>query len=140
MVWADAHGRFLWDAGIDDWYRHTQPSLWIPASEHPQGRWSGTLVEGPWSFPDAPSPAAFTTKRIAFEGHPVLYVVHSSDGDWQFLDGQAVTPDDVAVIHMAHVVGAHAGIVEIADLPAGWEAFRETETGPWTRRQRPPEE
>lgn len=45
VVWADAHGRFLWDDGIDDWYRDTQPSLWIPAAEHPQGQWSGALIE-----------------------------------------------------------------------------------------------
>lgn len=135
VVWADAHGRFLWDDGIDAWYRDSQPSLWIPASEHPQGRWSGALVQGPWPFPDPPDTAAFTTKRIAFERHAVLHVVHDSDGDWQFLDGQDVTPDDAAVVHMAHVVGAHLGVVEVADLPRGWEAFRETENGPWTRRQ-----
>jgi len=137
VVWADTHGRFLWDHGIDDRYRHSQrPSLWIPVGEHPQGRWSGALIDGPWRFPDPPDTAAFTTKRIAFEGHPVLYVVHESDGAWQLLDGQDVTTDDVALVHMAHVVGAHVGIVEVADLPAGWEAFRETESGPWTRRER----
>lgn len=140
VVWADAHGRFLWDDGIDDWYRHTQPSLWIPASEHPQGRWSGALVDGPWPFADPPDTATFTTKRIAFEHYPVLYVVHDSNGDWQLLDGQDVTPEDAALVHLGHVVGAHAGIAELSDLPAGWEAFRESESGPWTRRQRPAEE
>lgn len=135
VVWADVDGRFPWDAGVDDAYRFRQPSLWIPAAEHPQGRWSGTLIEGDWPFPDPPDTAAFTTKRIAFERHPVLYVVHDSDGDWQFLDRLDVTAEDAALVHLTHVVGANAGVVEIADLPRGWEAFRETESGPWTRRQ-----
>jgi hypothetical protein len=136
VVWADADGRFPWDAGIDDDYRFRQPSLWIPASEHPQGRWSGTLIEGDWPFPEAPDTSAFTTKRIAFERYPVLYVVHDSDGDWQFLDGLDVTAEDIALVHLAHVVGANAGLVQLADLPPGWEAFRQTESGSWTRRPR----
>lgn len=136
VVWADTQGRFLWDDGIDDWYRQTQPSLWIPADEHPQGRWSGALIQGPWAFPDPPDRVAFTTKGIAFAGHPILYVVHDSNGDWQFLDGQDVTPEDAAVVHLAHVVGAHPGVVGIADLPRGWEAFREINVGSWARRQR----
>ncbi len=136
VVWADAHGRFPWDNGIDDWYRATQPSLWIPAGEHAQGQWSGALIQGPWPFADPPDTAAFTTKRIAFERRPVLHVVHDSEGDWQFLDGKDVTQEDGALVQMAHVVGAHLGVADVADLPRGWEAFRETERMPWIRRQR----
>ena len=134
VVWADEQGRFPWDSGVDAEYRFRQPSLWIRTDEHPQGRWSGTFVQGPWPFPDPPDTSAFTTKRIAFERHPVLYVVHDADGSWQFLDGQDVTEDDIALVHLAHVVGANAGISELADLPRGSEAVRETEAGPWTRR------
>jgi hypothetical protein len=44
VVWGDAQGRFLWDDGIDDWYRDTQPALWIPVGEHRQSRWSGAVT------------------------------------------------------------------------------------------------
>jgi hypothetical protein len=134
VVWADTKGRFPWDAEVDEGYRLRQPSLWIPISEHPQGRWSGALIEEPWSFPDPPDTAAFTSKRIAFDDHPVLVVVHNADGAWQFLDGQDVTSDDVVLVHLAHVVGANEGVVEVADLPYGWEAERATEGSPWVRR------
>lgn len=140
VVWADVHGRFLWDEGIDDWYRNTQPSIWIPAADHPHGRWSGTLIEGPWPFPDPPDTLAFSTKRIVFDRHPVLHVVHNSDGAWQFLDGQDVAQEDVALVHMAHVVGAHEGVVDVADLPRGWEASRESALAPWTRHLMPEKE
>jgi hypothetical protein len=133
-VWADPHGRFPWTEGIEDWYRYSQPSLWIPASEHPQGRWSGALIAGGWPFADPPNTTAFTTRRIAFDSRPVLYVVHEAGGDWQFLDGQDVAEGDVSLVHLAHIVGAHEGITELADLPPGWEAFRESEQAPWTRR------
>jgi hypothetical protein len=135
VVWADAHRRFVWDDGIDNVYRHAQPSLWIPAGEHPQGRWSGALIQGPWPFGDPPDTMVFSTKRIAFEHQPVLYVVHNSDGAWQFTDGHDVGPEDMALVHMAHVAGAHLGSVEVADLPLGWEAFRQAESAPWTRRR-----
>lgn len=134
IVWADPQGRFPWDADVDQEYTFRQPSLWIPADKHPQGPWSGTLIEGAWPFPDPPDTAAFTTKRIAFEDHPVLLVVHDADGSWQFLDGQDVTQGDVALVHLAHVVGANLAVTELADLPKGWEAERQAEGGTWTRR------
>jgi hypothetical protein len=134
VVWADPQGRFPWDDGIDDEYRFGQPSLWIPADDHPQGRWSGTLIKGSWDFPVAPDTTGFTTKRIAFDGLPVLYVVHGPDGEWQFLDRLVVREEDAALVHLAHVVGANPGVEALADLPRGWEAFRETESDAWTRR------
>jgi hypothetical protein len=135
VVWADPHGRFPWDAGVDEDYLVQQPSLWIPADEHPQGQWSGALVEGDWPFPDPPDTMVATTKRIAFERHAVVLVVHEKDGSWQFLDGQDVTRDDVALVHLAHLVGAQAGVAEIADLPPGWEAERPAAGAPWARRR-----
>lgn len=135
VVWADPHGRFPWDSGADEEYKVRQPSLWIAADKHPQGQWSGTLIEGDWPFPDPPDTTAFTTKRIAFEDYPILLVVHEEDGSWQFLDGQDVTREDIAVVHLAHVVGANVGVTEIADLPKGWEAERTNEGGPWARRR-----
>ena len=133
VVWSDEEGRWPWTDGIDVEYRYAQPNLWIPAAEHPQGSWSGTLAPHPWPFEDAPNTAVFTTRRIAFDGADVLGVAHGEDGSWQFLDGGSTTKEDVALVHMAHVVGAHNDVAELADLPAGWQAWRPDITSSWVR-------
>ena len=87
----------------------------------------------PWPFPDGAATQSFTTKRIAFEGGYVLGVIHDKDGEWQFLDGEDLTSDDCVVVHLEHVVGAHADVAELGDLARGWEAWRETPTSAWIR-------
>lgn len=132
-VWSDPDGRWPWTDGIDVDYRVAQPNLWIPAGEHPQGSWSGTLAPHPWPFGDEPNTAVFTTRRIAFDGADVLGVSHDDDGSWQFLDGGSTTQEDAALVHMAHVVGAHTDVAELADLPTGWQAWRASVDSPWRR-------
>jgi hypothetical protein len=139
VVWADTNGLFPWDAGVDLDYTYRQPSLWVPTDKHPQGRWSGTLIPGPWPYMDPPDTAAFTTKRVAFEGHPVLYVAHDSDGSWQFVDEAPADEGDVVLVHLAHVAGANPGVIDTSDLPLGWEATRDSTISPWTRQPIPNE-
>lgn len=133
VIWSDANRRWPWspDASIE--YRFRQPSLWIPADKHPQGSWSGTLAPRPWPFDDPPDTSVVTTRRIAEDAGPVLGVFHQSTGSWQFVDGGPTTRDDIAFVHLAHVVGAHKGTVELADLPVGWEAWRSDTSSPWMR-------
>lgn len=135
VFWSDALGRWPWSEGAERDYLVQQPSLWIPTVEHPQGSWSGTLAPVSWPFEDEPNTAVFTTRRIAFEGAAILGVAHDSDGSWQFLDGGSTTDDDIALVHMAHVVGAHLEVAELADLPRGWQAWRSDTNAPWKRSQ-----
>lgn len=135
VVWAAPDGRWPWSDGIDVTYRRAQPMTWLPAAEHPQGAWSGALAPTPWPFADRPDAAAFTTRRVAFDGAAVIGVTHDTDGSWQFLDGGSTTADDAALVHLAHVVGAHLDVVELADLPPGWEAWRDRPGAPWHRRR-----
>ena len=49
--------------------------------------------------------AAATLKAIAFEGAPILYVVHDvDDHGWQFLDGSKVSTEHLAIVSMAEIV------------------------------------
>ncbi len=138
VVWPDRHGRFPWHPDCGERCRFDQPQLWLAKDEHPMGRWTRVAESDPWPFPDSPATRAFTTKRIAFEGRDVVYVVHDEDGDWQFLDGEDVTPDDGVLVHLEHVVGAHPRVADLGDLPRGWEAWQEPPGGDWIRRARPP--
>ena len=139
VIWPDREGRFPWDEGCGERCRFDQPQLWLPKDQHPMGRWTRASVVDPWPFPDRPSARAFTTKGIVFEGRPVVYVVHEADGDWQFLDGEDVSAEDIAVVHLEHVVGAHPRVAELGDLPRGWEAWQDPPGTGWIRRARPPE-
>ncbi len=107
-----------------------QPRLWDRLEGQPE--WS-TLVAAPasWPFPDPPETVALTTRGVAFEGAPVMVVVHDDEGEWQFLDGD---PDltDVAFVHLGHVVEHHPEVVAVADLPVEWEA-RRGPGGRWRR-------
>ena len=133
VVWSDSDGRWPWTPEIDLEYRVAQPRMWIPASSHPQGSWSGTLAPHPWPFEDVPDTAAFTTRRIAFDGADILGVSHDEDGSWQFLDGGSTTDKDIALVHLAHLVGAHTDAAELADLPLGWQAWRSDTRSAWVR-------
>jgi hypothetical protein len=132
-VWSDRDGRFPWDEDADP-DGASQPSLWIPADQHPIGPWSGMLPERPWAFPDRPDARSFTTRRVAIEKAPIAFVSHDQDGAWQFIDAEPWVAEDVLLLHLGHVVEQDPTLEGLADLPIGWEASRDGPDAPWTRR------
>jgi hypothetical protein len=138
VVWSDAEGGFPWDEA-DGWNGALQPSLWLPAAQHPIGPWSGVLTEGGWAFPDRPDTTSFTTKRVALARAAIVFVYHDREGTWQFIDADPWAEEDVVVSHLGHVIEQDHTLEQIADLPIGWGASRDGPDGPWTRRPMPPE-
>jgi hypothetical protein len=137
VVWSDGQGRLPWEEGADaDGSR--QPSLWIPADQHPLGPWSGMLADVPWAFRERPDSTAFTTKRV-FRGAAIAYVFHDREGTWQFVDAEPWVPDDFVVSHLGHIIEQEPSLAELADLPIGWGASRDGPEGPWIRRPTSPE-
>ena len=87
-----------------------------------------------WSFADPPNLASITVRQVVHDGQPILLVVHDADdGGWQFLTGDSVGYADAMVVSLAYVVGLEVSLVELADLPLGWQAWRETRDQPWQR-------
>ena len=84
-----------------------------------------------WPFMDSPSLAVFSLKRIFKQDRPVLYVLHDEDGGWQFLDGEDCTEDDAAVVAFEEIVAHDPTLRELAALPLGFHAVRESVEGPW---------
>jgi len=66
-----------------------------------------------------------------------LLVTHDADEPrgWQFLNGHGDTDDHKSGIpvHVEHVIERDPSVVELADLPEGWQARRTTADEPWTR-------
>jgi hypothetical protein len=88
-----------------------------------------------WSFDQPPDAAAILSRSIAKEGRPILFVTHDEeDHGWQFLDG-CVPPSEPVIVSMRDAVGLDPSVLELADLPPGGSAWRETARHPWLREQ-----
>jgi hypothetical protein len=94
-----------------------------------------------WAFDDPPNVATYTTRRVLDEGHPILLVTHDEDdGAWQFLCG---TTNDAAhgrIVGLECIVDLDPSLIELADLPLGWRAWRESPGKAWIREPRPTDE
>ena len=86
-----------------------------------------------WPFQGPSNTAAFTTVRVIREGYPILLVVHDHDGDWQFLCGTTSDAADGRIICLGCAFDQDRSIGDLADLPLGWEAWRENVDAPWQR-------
>src|SRR5215470_14700765 len=89
-----------------------------------------------WLFDDPPNVAVFTTKLIAAQQQPVLLVTHDDDGAWQFLPLKGeLRIRDAAVVSLRSMIERDRTLAELADLPVGWRAWRESQDSPWLRKQ-----
>lgn len=89
-----------------------------------------------WPFDQPPDCIAISLRRIVFDGEPILHVTHDlDDHGWQFLDLADAEPDDAAVVAMRNIVNIDPTMCEVADLPPGWHAWRESQSSPWQRAE-----
>ena len=96
------------------------------------------MVETPagWPFQDPPNVAVFTVTRIVKLGHPILFVRHDEeDGAWQFHDGGPAASADAMLVSLAYMLKRDPSLAQLADLPLGWQAPRDSATGPWKREK-----
>ncbi|MDC0742157.1 hypothetical protein [Polyangium mundeleinium] len=74
------------------------------------------------------------TTSAVLAGAPILLVSHDADdGGWQFLCGTTSDPADGRVVHVREILTTDPTVVEVADLPLGWVAFRGAIGAEWTR-------
>jgi hypothetical protein len=82
----------------------------------------------------------FTTAAVMYERVPVLLVTHDAEDEaWQFVNGHGDTEIGMKpiLVHAQHLVGLDGSIAELADLPVGWRAWRESPDGEWRREPQP---
>jgi hypothetical protein len=88
-----------------------------------------------WPFQDAVNTAAFTTHRVVNENCPILAVLHEHNGDWQFFSETTTSKKGLLIICLGCVFEKDRTIGEVADLPFGWKAWRETPSSAWERAE-----
>jgi hypothetical protein len=125
-VWPDKRGVFPWEPDYDARFFEVQRLLGAV----------GTWPHG-WPFDAPPNQATFTVRAVGQRTEPVLYVVHEADGTWQFLAGGPAVLAEAMLVALEVLLPIDPSLIEIADLPIGWEARRSAVGAPWERTQRP---
>ena len=96
------------------------------------------MTEVEWPFDQPRNCAAITLRPIVFEGAPILHVTHDEDDHaWQFLGREDADVSQAAVVSLAEVVELDPTVLDLANLPPGWHAWRKSKSSPWTRERRP---
>lgn len=88
-----------------------------------------------WKFSDPRNTAVFTTWPILRGEDWIASVTHDAeDGAWQFLGASGATGvSAAAIIGLDEIAELDRSIVELADLPLGWRAWRESKGAAWHR-------
>ncbi|WP_228050015.1 hypothetical protein [Tychonema sp. LEGE 06208] len=87
-----------------------------------------------WPFADPQNVAILTSTDILHHDKPILFVSHDvDDGAWQFHTGKNLSIDRATMVALARIVALDPSLTELADLPLGWIATRQTLTDPWVR-------
>jgi hypothetical protein len=93
-----------------------------------------------WPFDQPRNCTTLTMRQVLDRSEPILLVSHDADDHaWQFIGISDASVADGRVVCLEEMVRLDPTVLEIADLPPGWQAVRERIGGPWTRRQRPPD-
>jgi hypothetical protein len=88
-----------------------------------------------WLFDEPRNVAVFTTRHVMVARHPILYVYHDQeDGAWQFHSSDEITIQDAMVVALSEIVDIDPTVMELADLPLGWMAWRNNVNEPWQRK------
>lgn len=134
LIWPDRHGRFPWEPDAGERCRTHQPQLWLPKDDHPPSLWTrlNELMDSP--FPGTGiDELVIGSKRVISGEAPIAGIVHTHDGEWEFLDGEPIESEaDLGMVHLRHLVSDHPHIRDFADLPRGHAAWQEPD-GNWSR-------
>lgn len=92
-------------------------------------------MKSEWPFGDSPESLAYTLSGIMDGKTAIRLVYHDADDEsWQFLDDGSPIPDSAGLaVDLADVVNLDPSVRELADLPVGWFAWRQTSESQWQR-------
>ncbi|MFD2056541.1 hypothetical protein ACFSQT_26725 [Mesorhizobium calcicola] len=92
-----------------------------------------------WKFKDQKNLAVISTRKVFSSAGWIAYVSHDDDDEsWQFYGDEAeIDQDDLILVALVEVVELDQTVAQLADLPLGWHAWRDTKTSPWKRAKMP---
>ena len=92
------------------------------------------MPHAPWPFAEPKNVAVLTTRSVVEVTAPILHVTHDEDdGMWQFHSSHDVSPEQAMIVALSEVFSLDPSIAELANLPLGAKADRESSAKPWTK-------
>lgn len=89
----------------------------------------------PWPFDQPANCATITSDLVMKAGMPITHVYHDEGDDgWQFHPGEGVAMEHAMVVGLGTIVRRDPSLLQVADLPPGWMAWREGPDAPWQRK------
>ncbi len=117
LIWTDRENRFPWDMSFEEEFVYKQPLLDRNAD---------------FKFREPTNLGIITTRQWLDLNQPILRVVHSHNGDWQFLTGDQVLSDG-KVVALEQMVLRDTTLNELFNLEYGEAADRSQVGGQWMR-------
>ena len=78
-------------------------------------------------------------RQVLDGSEAILLVSHDEDDHgWQFIGSSDAAMADARVCCLEEIVRLDPTVLEVADLPPGWQALRSKVGGPWFRQVHPP--
>jgi len=119
LVWPDKQIHFPWDDAFNPNWKRKQPLLDRNTD---------------FKFYEERNLGVFTTKQ-AFQGEPILYVYHDTDGDWQFHTTPEPDLGDTMLVCLEDLTKLDLTLNDIYHLDYGWRAWRESKEAEWEWEQ-----
>ncbi len=88
---------------------------------------------GPWPFAELRNCVTFVTDQVLDGTEPIVHVFHDEEGEWQFIGSTEGTPQNAKIIALHEAVKLDPSVLQLADLPIGWHARRDSPDEPWIR-------
>jgi hypothetical protein len=86
-----------------------------------------------WSFSEPRNCVTFVTAQVLERAEPILHAVHDEDGEWQFIGSSDGTAENGRVITLQEAVELDPSVLQLADMPVGWHALRDSPEHAWRR-------
>ena len=87
-----------------------------------------------WKFSDLPSAVVFTTRMVMEKRDWIAYAFHDADdGGWQFHGSSEFSESDAMLIRLDEILQLDHSLNDLADLPLGWQAWRDSADSKWQR-------
>jgi len=87
-----------------------------------------------WPFDQPRDCAVLVTREVLNPAEPILHVTHDADDHgWQLIGFSDGTVENGRVISMQEAVELDPSVLQLADLPVGWRAVRDSPNSAWRR-------
>ena len=67
-------------------------------------------------------------------GEPIVLVTHDGEDGWSFIGSSDGTAENGRVIALHEAVELDPSVLQLADLPFGWRAWRDSPEDSWIRQ------